>query len=326
MSELQNIDKLLKESFSDFAPDAPDVWQGVQQGVQAAQASQAVGTAGAVKGGIGLVTKIIGVVAVSASLVTGVILLNSKKEEAPVKAVVQQMPASVEPQVITPAEPQPEAPIVAEAEPAKTTTPQHHHAEIHKDSKHHADNQSNALDKPTGVVSGQTNTPDATTTLATAKTTAANDGVPGKTTAAPTTVYENTGAGSKPQNYTADPVAKKEKEDVKEREAEPPFNPNAEDGEVYEKPTIPGSFSPDGNGLNDRYTIMIENEAVYSLMILDRNGRVVFESDSKNNTWDGRDMRTGMMCEQGFYTFSFRYQFQGSQKQHQKTGIIALIK
>jgi len=325
MSELQNIDKLLKESFSDFAPDAPDVWQGVQQGVQAAQAGHAAGTAGAVKGGIGLVTKIIGVVAVSASLVTGVILLNGKKEEAPVQTAAQQLPAPTEPQAVVPVEPQPEAPIVAETGSGKATAPEHHSAETHKGGRHHADNGGSAPDKPAGTVSDRVNTTDATTTPAVAKTTAANDAVSGKTTAATsTTVYENTSAGTKPQNYTSEQVIKKE--EVRERKADPPFNPNAEDGEVYEKPTIPGSFSPDGNGLNDHYKIVIENEVLYSLMILDKTGRVVFESDNQNNTWDGRDMRTGMMCEQGFYTFSFRYQFQGSQKQHQKTGIIALIK
>ena len=38
-----NIDELLKQSFDDFAPDAPDVWHGIEQGI-----SQATVTASSV--------------------------------------------------------------------------------------------------------------------------------------------------------------------------------------------------------------------------------------------------------------------------------------
>jgi gliding motility-associated-like protein len=112
---------------------------------------------------------------------------------------------------------------------------------------------------------------------------------------------------------------------ARKEEVKQPYNPYAEDGEIYEKPTIPGAFSPNGDGLNERFVIPIENESLYYLMILDKNGNVVFESDNKNITWDGRDRRTGMMCDKGRYFYSFRYQFQGSSKPHQETGMIGLF-
>jgi gliding motility-associated-like protein len=323
MSELHNIDKLLKESFSDFTPDAPNVWQGIEQGVQAAQAGNAVGAAGAVKGGIGLVTKIIGVVAVSASLVTAVVLINTKTEETPAQvAITQPIEVPVEPQVAVPVEPEVAAPIVAEAPKTEQPQPKHQVTLNHHNEGEKVKNEQR--------VTGPAANPETTTTPAIAKTTAGND-VAAKTTSAPAPVTSTSGSvnetgttAAKTQNYTADPAAKKE--EVKEKKADPPFNPNAEDGEIYERPTIPGSFSPDNNGLNEKYVIVIDDEVMYSLMILDRNGRVVFESDNKSTTWDGRDMRTGMMCEQGIYYFSFRYQFQGSQQSHKKTGMISLIK
>ena len=76
MSDSNKIDQLLKDNFVDFTPDAPDVWQGIQQGVQAAQVTGA--TTAAVKG-TSIVVKIIATVAVSASLVAGYVLLTDKE-------------------------------------------------------------------------------------------------------------------------------------------------------------------------------------------------------------------------------------------------------
>jgi gliding motility-associated-like protein len=53
--------------------------------------------------------------------------------------------------------------------------------------------------------------------------------------------------------------------------------------------SIPNAFSPDGDNVND-YFVPVFNDiplAEYSLLIFDRNGRVVFESAEQGERWDG---------------------------------------
>jgi gliding motility-associated-like protein len=118
-------------------------------------------------------------------------------------------------------------------------------------------------------------------------------------------------------------IPKPTKEVVKEPSL--PYNPYVEDGEVYEPPTIPGSFSPNNDGLNDVFEVLIENEILFSLRILNEKGELVFESRSKNQTWDGKNYKTGNPCGRGNYLYQLNYQYKGSDKVHQKSGIIGLF-
>jgi gliding motility-associated-like protein len=87
---------------------------------------------------------------------------------------------------------------------------------------------------------------------------------------------------------------------------------------------IPNTFSPGSDGKNDNYVIAIEHEKLYQLTILDKNRKVVFRSNDKNAVWDGSC--DGMDCASGKYYFVFRYQFDGSEKVHSKTGEILLFR
>jgi len=51
---------------------------------------------------------------------------------------------------------------------------------------------------------------------------------------------------------------------------------------------IPNSFSPNGDGINDLFIIrgLTENSSV---MIYDRSGKKIYESDNYQNDWDGKD-------------------------------------
>lgn len=77
------------------------------------------------------------------------------------------------------------------------------------------------------------------------------------------------------------------------------------------KPIIPNVFSPNGDGINDRYDIGIRNEELYHLVITDRNGSIVFESLDKENTWDGRNQLTGTECPATAYRMVFVYKIRG---------------
>lgn len=323
MSELNNIDKLLKESFSEFAPDAPNVWQGIEQGVQAAQAGQAAGVAGAVKGGMGIVAKIVAAVAVSASLVTGYILL-SDKEQAPVtEATPQTTVSEIQPQVAI-EEPQEVAPIVDET----VVTPSSAQTKTAKPESFPA---------PKSMEQSNAQSPVAAAAEAVSKTEPVSD--PQKRDELPATtnvpvavtasVNSNTNkAATEPVktvgSTTSEPTGKHTDQPVK-KESEKPAVVDNELTEIYDEPVIPGSFSPNGDGINDRYIIMIERESLYSLVIQDLKGNIVFESDNKSNTWDGKDSRTGILCAPGSFFYTFKYQFKGSQQPHKKSGMIRLF-
>lgn len=77
------------------------------------------------------------------------------------------------------------------------------------------------------------------------------------------------------------------------------------------KPIIPNVFSPNGDGINDKYDIGIRNEELYHLAITDRNGNIVFESLDKENTWDGRNQFTGAECPASSYRMVFVYKIRG---------------
>jgi hypothetical protein len=98
MSNQHNIDKLLKESFENFTPDAPNVWEAVKQGVQAAQATGAASgaTVAAVKGGVGLTIKIVAGVAIAATAVTSYVLFTAKPEAKTQQTTTEQI-INVEP-------------------------------------------------------------------------------------------------------------------------------------------------------------------------------------------------------------------------------------
>lgn len=77
------------------------------------------------------------------------------------------------------------------------------------------------------------------------------------------------------------------------------------------KPIIPNVFSPNSDGINDRFDIGVRNEESYHLEIMDRDGNKVFESFSKENTWDGKNMYTGEECPATTYMMVFVYKIKG---------------
>jgi len=89
---------------------------------------------------------------------------------------------------------------------------------------------------------------------------------------------------------------------------------------------IPNVFTPANNdGVNDRFVIPIEREVFYHLVIYDQSGKLVFESDNRDNTWTGVNKNNGQMCEEGSYLYVFQYQIDGESRKERK-GTVKLIK
>ncbi|MES2779298.1 MAG: gliding motility-associated C-terminal domain-containing protein [Bacteroidota bacterium] len=306
MSDLNNIDKLLKDSFADFTPDAPDVWQGVQQGVQAAQAGQVAGSAAAVKG-TSLVVKIIATVAISASVVTGYILLTPTNESAEPNTTViatnpqvevEETPAVVnEPKGTT---------ILAQETPATTQTgkgsPPPHKNKVVSQAAHAE------VDFPP--------TPPQPMLSGLKEPVQQDVKVPEKTV-----VSNNPPSPVSKENA----VQASNQEEESTDDQEQPSEVIEEKQEDLVEPTIPNVFSPNGDGKNDKFVIVIENETTYYLTIMDKNGNKVFESYDKNTHWDGKDYKSGAVCPAGVYHQIFRYKLKGAQSERTTAGTITLI-
>ena len=68
---------------------------------------------------------------------------------------------------------------------------------------------------------------------------------------------------------------------------------------------IPTAFSPNGDGINDQFKLILENviENNYRLFIYDIWGKLVFESNDINAAWDGTRKDNGLKAESGSYSY-----------------------
>ena len=89
---------------------------------------------------------------------------------------------------------------------------------------------------------------------------------------------------------------------------EEPIVPPPNDWAV-EDLNIPNVFTPNGDGKNDLFTIKgIEGFRSAEVVFTNRWGNVVYQNDRfhRDNSWDGRDMRTGQMVSDGTYFYIIR--------------------
>jgi gliding motility-associated-like protein/CSLREA domain-containing protein len=74
---------------------------------------------------------------------------------------------------------------------------------------------------------------------------------------------------------------------------------------------VPNSFTPDNDGLNDAFQVSASkcHFEKYHLWIMDRNGDVVFESDSPDQYWDGSFQQGGHYVTDGVYVWRMAYTY-----------------
>nr|MBA3683534.1 gliding motility-associated C-terminal domain-containing protein [Bacteroidota bacterium] len=86
---------------------------------------------------------------------------------------------------------------------------------------------------------------------------------------------------------------------------------------------IPNSFTPNGDGLNDKFLVYANSLLNYKIEIFDRWGKLLFTSDNIENSWDGT--YKGQLCSLGVYTC--KVNFKGVDgKDREKMGSISLIR
>jgi len=88
---------------------------------------------------------------------------------------------------------------------------------------------------------------------------------------------------------------------------------------------VPNAFTPDGDGINDRFMIQGHNLTQYSIEVRDRWGQVVYSSTDIHTGWNGQKFNTGKQSQIGSYTYTIHYQVLPEQDRHE-TGTVNLIR
>lgn len=57
----------------------------------------------------------------------------------------------------------------------------------------------------------------------------------------------------------------------------------------------PTGFSPNGDGINDAWmpVALLNGDYIFTIIIYDKSGNVVFTTSDKNHPWDGQQVKTG---------------------------------
>jgi len=67
---------------------------------------------------------------------------------------------------------------------------------------------------------------------------------------------------------------------------------------------VPNAFTPDGDGINDAFFGLGNNVVEVHMMVFDRWGELIFESDSQNAQWDGT--YRGSEAKEDVYVYRFK--------------------
>ena len=78
------------------------------------------------------------------------------------------------------------------------------------------------------------------------------------------------------------------------------------DVEACHRLFIPLSFTPNGDGYNDAFKIVGESVYEPHMKIFNKDGMIVYEIKSVNQTWNGTD-GTGYYCQNGIYNWILTY-------------------
>ena len=87
---------------------------------------------------------------------------------------------------------------------------------------------------------------------------------------------------------------------------------------------IPNAFTPNGDGLNDKFEIQGIGITEYTITIFDRWGNLVFESNDISRSWNGLQNNSGEKINQGTYNYKLQYR-SGDYELEERFGTIEVI-
>jgi gliding motility-associated-like protein len=101
--------------------------------------------------------------------------------------------------------------------------------------------------------------------------------------------------------------------------------PNAENA-YYDKPHFGNVFSPNGDGKNDTWEIIMDAPKYFHLRIFDRGGKLVYETENVAQAWPGTYGKSVLNCDDGVYAFQLEYQYSNQNKVQIIRGMVTLIR
>jgi len=84
---------------------------------------------------------------------------------------------------------------------------------------------------------------------------------------------------------------------------------------------IPNAFTPNDDGLNDKFGAAGQGIVDYKLMIYNVWGNLVFETKTPSEQWDGK--HNGLLCAEGAYTYVIVAK--GEKSRVRKSGTVSLV-
>lgn len=91
------------------------------------------------------------------------------------------------------------------------------------------------------------------------------------------------------------------------------------------RPGIPSAFSPNGDGLNDKFRLLFRAQCKvdgYTIRVYNRYGEQVFSSVNAQEGWDGR--YKGALCDVG--TYMYRVEYNANGESYSEKGDVALVR
>lgn len=87
---------------------------------------------------------------------------------------------------------------------------------------------------------------------------------------------------------------------------------------------IPNTITPNGNGMNDVFYGYSADVAQFHMLIFDRWGQLIFESNDITQGWDGR--YKGEVVQEETYVYVIDYTVECNGTVHNKTGHVNVVK
>ena len=280
-----------------FAPDAPNIWAGIEHGVQANAAAQTATITKTIGSKLVItIAKIATIVVIPASVI--VYMVSNKKNN------IVESP-KVENSILSPNHNTEELKTVESPKTATVNT--ENKSLIISESKRGISNNNSNLNSSKKIVSetiiiNKSNTSEQINKAKNEKVIIVSNEI--NKDISNEEISEN-----------------KEVEIIEENEAKGDFL-NSEN----EIRNIPNVFTPNNDGINDKYVIDLDGEKFYNLKIYNYNNELVFESNDKNNNWDGVNYKTGQACNSGTYYGILQFKLSNEDKISTRMTKIKLIR
>lgn len=306
----QHIDQLLKESFENFQPQAPDVWSAIGQQIGNATANAAGQSAqvssNLASGSIGIGAKIAVAIA-TVSAVAGITYYVVSTSTIKTDNTPHQIETDID--AITPIE----EPVLENPNEPSTTNAINTSAVKPNQTKQRLMDESPATEAVHTSKEHSVSGHSAVSSNQNEEKHTSNIPVSGQTVVSSAPTKQNYNVPIPDKKEVLGKVANQESNGQNIFDAEEPIL------------NIPNAFTPNNDGLNDEFVVEMPTPETFVIRILNRQGQTVFETTDYRQHWNGRLMQTGDECEPGEYIYTLRFRVKGGSEQV-KSGKIVLIR